>query len=126
MFFQGENVILRVSVLGLALKNPLNLKRVHKNLGFSGDTSGKKNPLANSDNIRDTGLIPRSGRSLGEGNSNTLQCSCLDNSMDRGAGRLQSMGSQRAGHDWATNIFTIKIYKRLYNSRFYGLKTFII
>lgn len=39
IFFQGENVILRVSVLGLALKNPLNVKRVHKNLGFSGDTA---------------------------------------------------------------------------------------
>ena len=31
------------------------------------------------------GLIPRSGRSLGEGHSNPLQYSCLENSMARGA-----------------------------------------
>ena len=31
------------------------------------------------------GLIPGSGRSPGEGNSNPLQYSCLENPMDRGA-----------------------------------------
>ena len=35
--------------------------------------------------VRDTGSIPGSGRSLGEGNGNTLQYSCLENPMDRGA-----------------------------------------
>jgi len=34
---------------------------------------------------RDVGLIPRSGRSPGEGNGNLLQYSCLENSIDRGA-----------------------------------------
>ena len=29
--------------------------------------------------------IPESGKSPGEGNGNRLQCSCLENSMDRGA-----------------------------------------
>ena len=33
----------------------------------------------------DSGLIPGSGRSPGEGNGNPLQYSCLENSMDRGA-----------------------------------------
>ena len=33
----------------------------------------------------DPGLIPGSERSLGEGNSNPLQYSCLENPMDRGA-----------------------------------------
>ena len=37
--------------------------------------------------------------SLGEGNGNPLQYSCLENSVDRGAWWLQSMGSQRVGHD---------------------------
>ena len=32
----------------------------------------------------DVGSIPGSGRSLGEGNDNPLQCSCLGNLMDRG------------------------------------------
>jgi len=36
-------------------------------------------------NAGDTSSIPGSGRSLGEGNSNLLQYSCLKKSMDRGA-----------------------------------------
>ena len=33
----------------------------------------------------DLDLIPGSGRASGDGNSNPLQYSCLENSMDRGA-----------------------------------------
>ena len=51
------------------------------------------------------GSIPGSRRSPGEGNGYPLQFSCLENSRDRGAVRLQSMGSQRVGHDWVTNTF---------------------
>ena len=36
-------------------------------------------------NVGDSGSVPGLGRSPGEGNSNPLQCSCLENSMDRGA-----------------------------------------
>ena len=36
-------------------------------------------------NARDPDLIPGLGRSLGEGNGNPLQYSCLENPMDRGA-----------------------------------------
>ena len=36
-------------------------------------------------NAGDSGLIPGSGRSPGEGNGNPLQYSCLGNPMDRGA-----------------------------------------
>ena len=46
-----------------------------------------KNLLANAGDVRDTGSIPGSGRSPGEGNGNPLQYSCLDNLMDRGAWR---------------------------------------
>ena len=35
-------------------------------------------------------------------NSNPLQYSCLESSMDRGARGLWSIGSQRVRHDWAT------------------------
>ena len=45
-------------------------------------------------NVGDLGLIPGLGRSPGEGNGNPLQYSCLENSMDRGTARLQSMGLQ--------------------------------
>ena len=36
-------------------------------------------------NAGDSGLIPESGRSPGEGNGYPLQYSCLENSMGRGA-----------------------------------------
>ena len=35
-------------------------------------------------NAGDPGSIPGSGRSPGEGNGSPLQCSCLENPMDRG------------------------------------------
>ena len=44
-----------------------------------------KNPPANAGDIRDTGLIPVSGRSPGGGHGKPLQYSCLENSRDRGA-----------------------------------------
>ena len=43
-----------------------------------------KNP-ANAGDARDAGLIPGSGRSLGLGNGNLLQFSCLENFTHRGA-----------------------------------------
>ena len=44
-----------------------------------------KNPPANAGSIGDLGSITGSGRSPGEGHSNPLQYSCLENPMDRGA-----------------------------------------
>ena len=67
--------------------------------GFPGGSDGKESAC----NSGDPGLIPRSGRSPGKGNDNPLQYSCLENPMTEEPGRLQSMGSQRVGHEWATN-----------------------
>ena len=44
-----------------------------------------KNLPANAGDVREVGLVPGSGRSPGRRNSNVLQCSCLENPMDRGA-----------------------------------------
>ena len=44
-----------------------------------------KNPRANAGDIKDMALIPGSGRSLGVGNRNSLQYSCLENHRDREA-----------------------------------------
>ena len=44
-----------------------------------------KNPPANAGGVKDTGSVPGLGRSPGGGHGNPLQCSCLENSMDRGA-----------------------------------------
>ena len=51
--------------------------------GFTGDSDGKESACS----AGDLGLIPGSGRSLGEGNGYPLQCSCLENSMNREACR---------------------------------------
>ena len=48
--------------------------------GFPGGSEGKESAY----NAGDLGLIPRSGRSPGEGSSNPFQYFCLENSMDRG------------------------------------------
>ena len=44
-----------------------------------------ENLPANEGDIRDTGSIPGLGRSSRVGNGNSLQYSCLENPMDRGA-----------------------------------------
>ena len=44
-----------------------------------------KNQAASAGDIRNLGSIPGFGRSLGEGNGNPLQPSCLENPTDRGA-----------------------------------------
>ena len=49
--------------------------------GFPGGSEVK----ASACNAGDLGSIPGLGRSPGEGNSNPLQYSCLENPMDRGA-----------------------------------------
>ena len=44
-----------------------------------------KNPSANVGDLRDVCLIPGLGRSPGGGHNNSLQHSCLENPIDRGA-----------------------------------------
>ena len=50
-------------------------------MGFLDGSVGKESAC----NAREVGSIPMSGRSPGEGNGTPLQCSCLENPMDRGA-----------------------------------------
>ena len=51
-----------------------------------------RNPPANAG---DVGLIPGSGRSPGEGNGNSLQCSAWEIPWTEEPGRLQSLGLQK-------------------------------
>ena len=51
---------------------------------------------------RDVGLIPGSERSPGEGSGNPLQYSCLENSMDRGAGQTAIHGVTKESDTTAT------------------------
>ena len=75
-------------------------------LGFPHSSVGKESAC----NAGDSDSIPGWGRAPGEGNGNPFQDSCLENPMDRGARQilyhwgvggawLESMGSQRVGHD---------------------------
>ena len=62
-----------------------------------------KNPPANAGDVRDVGSIPGSGRSPGEGHGNSLQYSCLENAMSRGAWwAIQSIGHK----EWDTTEAT--------------------
>ena len=71
--------------------------------GFPGGSDGKESAC----NVEDPGLISELGRSPGEGNSNMLQYSCLENSMDRGDwwATVHGVTDSWIGHDWATNTF---------------------
>ena len=53
---------------------------LHLHSCFPGGSDSKESAC----NTEDPGLIPRLRRSPGEGNSNLLQYSCLENPMDRG------------------------------------------
>jgi len=79
VLYLGEQIISIIKELFVHIRKPL----LHK-LGFPGG-SVVNNPPANAVDTEDTSSIPGSGRSLGIGNGNTLQYSCLENSMDRGA-----------------------------------------
>ena len=67
-------------------------------MGFP-HSSVSKEPACNAG---DPGVIPGLGRSPGEGNGNPLQCSCLENAMDRGAWQATVHGVARVGHELAT------------------------
>ena len=67
--------------------------------GFPGGWNDKESAY----NAGEPVLIPGLRRSPGGGHGNPHQYSCLENSMDEEPDRLQSLGLQRVGHDWATN-----------------------
>ena len=77
----------------LLLKNPVLDSILIKMFKCFPKGSAVKNSPANAG---DTGLIPGSGRSPGEGNGNSLQNSCLGNPMDRRAWEATVHGSQES------------------------------
>ena len=67
-------------------------------MGFPGGSDGKESAC----NAGDASSVHGSGRSPGEGNSNSFQYSCLENSMDRGAWQATVLGVARVGHHLVT------------------------
>ena len=60
-------------------------------MGFLGGSMVKNLPA--NVGTQKTWLIPGLGRSPGGANGNQVQYSCLENPVDRGAWRIQSIGS---------------------------------
>ena len=74
--------------------------------GFSGSSAGKESAC----NAADLSLIPGSGRSSGEGMANHSSILAWRIPWTEEPGRLQSMGSQRVGYDWATTTLRFTSY----------------
>ena len=89
-------------------------------LWFPGGTV-VKNPSASAGDARDVSLIPGSGGSPGGGNGNSLQYSCLGNSMDRGAlgdnspwGHKESDTTERLSTAMMTCIHHYRIIQNIF------------
>ena len=77
-------VIQETWVLSLGQEDPLE-KRMATHFSILGASLAAQDDKESAYNVVDLGLIPRSGRSSGEGNGNPLQYSCLENPTDTGA-----------------------------------------
>ena len=78
-------------------------------MGFPGGSDAKESAY----NARDLRLIPGSGRSPGEGNNYSLQCSGLETSMDRGAWRLPRGAWQATVHGAAKRLTQLSNFHSL-------------
>ena len=69
------------------------------------------NPPANAGDLRDVGSIPKLRRSPGERHGNPLQCSCLENLVDRGAWRatVHRVAKSRTRLKWVSMHTFIRI-----------------
>ena len=92
-------------------------------MDFPGGSDGKEA----SCNAIDLGLIPRLGRSSGEGNGNPLQYSCLENPMDRGAWWAMVHEALKTRDVQACSLFSLSLFsenrKRKTQSSFFFLFT---
>ena len=67
---------------------------------------------ANAQDLRDSGSMPRSRRSLQEGMANHFSILAWKIPWLEEPGRLQSMGSHRVGHDWSLSTYTHNYIRR--------------
>ena len=68
-----------------------------------------KNPPASEGDIGDAGLIPGWGRSPGVGNGNSLQYSCLENSMYGGAWQATVHGVTKSQTQLSTKLVMVAV-----------------
>ena len=92
LMFRSEYLHLIAYQTGSDVHAPLLVSLGTNEPGLSQMALVVKNLPASAGDIRDAGLIPWLGRSLGGGHGNLLQYSCLENPMDRGAWRATVHG----------------------------------
>ena len=68
------------------------IREMYEGIRFSGDSEGKEPTCNRGKEQKEIFPIPGLGRSPGERNGNALQCSCLENPMNRGAWRATVHG----------------------------------
>ena len=73
---------------------------------FPGAANGKES-ACHRRSTRDTGSIPGSGRSCGEGNGTPLQYSCLENSMDRLTLQARVHGATKSWTQLSTQVLSL-------------------
>jgi len=71
-----------------------------------------KNLPANSGDVRERSSVPGLGRSPGVGNGNSLQYSCLENPMDRGAWRAMVLTVRKS----RTQLKQLRMHAELINN----------
>ena len=85
---------------------PINCIGVYCSMGFPGGSDGK----ASACSAGDTGSIPGLERSLEKEMATHSSILAWKIPWTEEPGGLQSLGSQRVGHDWATSLFHILLY----------------
>ena len=75
------------------------LNNIHTHTHLTENLPGGSDGKASACNVGDLGSIPASGRSPGEGNGNHSSTLAWKIPYMDEPGRLESMGSQRVGHD---------------------------
>ena len=114
MFFQ-RNIFWLCEAEFSALK----ITRIYSQVGLPSGSAVKNTPVGlpsgsavknTPANARDASSIPESGRSPGEGNSNPLQYSCLENPTDRGTWQatVHSVAKNQTWRSIATQQFSNK------------------
>ena len=74
--------------------------------GFHDGSDGKESSI----NVGHLSSIPGWGSSPGGGYGNSLKYSCLENPYGQEFAGLQSLGSQRVGHDWQIKHSTVQVF----------------
>ena len=72
-----------------------------------------KNLPVNAGDTRDAGLILGLGRFIGVGNGTLYQYACLEIPWTEESARLQSLGLQRVGGDWAYEILIKNVFNHI-------------